>query len=70
VEIVTLRERNELFSHRTEGFRLAEGGLDPPVLNETAGEVGEQRAAMRGGAFELGGVASMSHRMLPFLQDD
>ena len=67
VQVIALGEGDQLFSHWAESLGIAQGGLDASVRDQVAGQVGKQGPAVRGGAFKLGGVASMSHRRLPFL---
>ena len=63
VEVSTLAEADHLLGDRAEGLGLGERGADATMFDQAAGEVGKQRAPVGGGALELGGVASMSHRV-------
>jgi len=46
-------ERDHLLGDRLDLLRLGRGRLDPPVLEQRAGEVGVERLPVRGVAAEL-----------------
>lgn len=48
VDAVALAEGDHLVCNRLESLSFGEGGLNLAVLDETAGEVGKQAAAMLG----------------------
>src|SRR5690606_22590968 len=63
VKVALLTERDELLREGTQRFRFREGGADLAVLDQTAGEVAEQRFAVRLVAAEFYSFAFMSHRI-------